>query len=382
MKKTVLIIVVLFSLALLFKIANREIGDLHPSQDDLSKVDFVPSIEMGGAGSDSDSLTQSSIYRKALDDIEAEVDFDALLELEPEDVLEAIMPLSKAEALAVLKFVLNHWTRRVEVDPLKYPVGSPGVFMFSEESSKVRPLLVSLLLQGEGSLVFDAIDEIALFSGVGPHDKANYELMAKGVATDLGKAAFSSAMPPEDLLVFLEGSGYERYFANAYLTELADDDPSKAAHWASELPGQLPGYVLGDIVAKWGVEDRGDEAIQFISNLPESVDLDRSLSSIASSNLDNEPLVLALLESMKEQRAMDAIRYAQTNHSLKQGDPEKAFHWALTIHDDEMRSTRLNESFEQWADKDRISAVTFLTESDQVDLDLRKTLLRRIELRR
>ncbi len=368
MRKARTILIGVAVLLLLVLVANQSLIDQLKEEDPLV------------AERDSNQDSATSDYRNHLADSSTLIDFEELVGLEPDELLGATNQLDEQEVFATLSQVLEFWTRRVEVDPLKYPVGSPGVYMFSEDSNLVRPLLGKLLENDESALALRLAGQIYFFPGVGPHDRANYMNMAERVFAELGGDAYSLSKTPAEIIdVFkrleepLPGS---RQFARAYFDSLAEKDPLEASKWAIMLPDSLPGFVLEHVVSKWSERDGGIEAINFISSLPERINLDGVLSSIASRNIGNEQLVLTLLDSIEDEDRKDMIRYNQANNALKQGDPEKAFRWALTIKEDAIGAMRVMESFEQWAKKDRLAAENFLREPNQLDDQERSNLTR------
>ena len=370
MRKARIILIGVAVLLLLVLVANQSLIDLLKEEDPL-----VPERD-----SNQDSAT--SDLRDNLADSSTLIDFEELVGLEPDELLGATNQLDESEVFAKISQVLKFWTRRVEVDPLKYPVGSPGILMFSEESDKVGPLLNALLLSGEGELALRLAETISEFPGAGESDRPNYERLASSASASLGLNAFSMGMQPEEIASLLDtieiSPIYAANFAGVYLGKLAETDPIAAAEWAVGLPEEVSSLALSSVVSRWIIRDGGDKAINFLVNVPSEINIDQPLGMIAEQHKDNEPFIRSLLDTIESDQLKDKIRYNQTNHSLKSGDPEKAFSWALTIKEEQVRSTRLDESFEQWYDKEGQVALDYLIVSDQLRNDERQRLAQRI----
>lgn len=329
----------------------------------------IPKEVDDSAGSDSVQTNVPVETAPHLEYRDTGYDINTLITLTPEEIIFDMLKLSRADKLTLGQAYVKH---RLHPDNVyadnEYNKDRTINRQHSEEYLQIAPFLIQLFRVGEPQLALEIYDVA--------DNKSFIWTLSKELCDYLREE-----WTPEDVLELLNSVDIAWQRGGRIAEEYLRIPPpgfewKESMNWASKLPVEYVGYVLGKAYERSGDTSNGLELLELLSSYPDDVNLDYGLLPLSRIYKADEKLVREIVDSMVDETPIIFGEWYRTQHLLSSGMYKTAFEWTL---ESRLQKTRKSEServYIAWIKNNVEEAILFL-EQTQILSESEKRNLRR-----
>lgn len=147
------------------------------------------------------------------------------------------------------------------------------------------------------------------------------------------------------------------------IKDLVDTDPRKAADWTLQLPSKYSQKALSQVCGAWKNQnqDSGYEALDYLSALPEQIEIDEVLSGLVAFPKNNPELFNTITEAIRNP-TIKSDRYGRMAlHLYVKGNYQESFEWMARARDgDTKHGAKYDKTLNEWMQKHPDAAAAFI----------------------